>query len=312
MKKVNISVIIPVYNGEKYIRKCLNSIINQSYRDFEIIVVNDGSSDLTEELCKDFLKYDNFKYYSIKNQGVSNARNYGLKRALGNYIVFIDVDDIVDKKYLEVLFKTIKKSKTDLVICGYEVSNNGNPKSVNPQRGKYSLSGFIDNYILTSFINMPWAKIYKRELISSFFNVSKNMGEDFEFNIDYLSNVNSVFCVDSSLYYYNSDNENSVCHNLVSLEKSIYDNTIVIEKLKHENISKAFMVRRIVDFVLIAYENKKSFTDFKKICSIINSDDKLIKMVRKFNINDYRVCWIIKKKYFLLYLYCLFRKMINK
>lgn len=105
-----ISIVIPIYNAEKYLEECLNSIKNQTYKNFEVIMVNDGSKDDSETICMNFLRSDSrFRYLKKENAGVSSARNVGLDNVEGDYITFIDADDWVDENYLELLIATVKK-----------------------------------------------------------------------------------------------------------------------------------------------------------------------------------------------------------
>ena len=112
---MKFSIIIPVYNVEDYIEKCLNSIKNQTYSNFEVIIVNDGSPDNSEKIIKKFLKDDRFLYYIKENGGLSDARNYGVKYVQGDYFLFVDSDDYIDNKLLETLNNTLNKEKYDII-----------------------------------------------------------------------------------------------------------------------------------------------------------------------------------------------------
>ena len=106
-----ISIVIPIYNAVKYLEECLNSIKNQTYKNFEVIMVNDGSKDDSETICKRFSEDDTrFRYFKKENGGVSSARNLGLDNVEGDYITFIDADDWIDENHLELLINSIKKS----------------------------------------------------------------------------------------------------------------------------------------------------------------------------------------------------------
>lgn len=119
-----VSIIVPVYNCEKFLDRCINSLCDQSYKDYEIILVNDGSKDNSLQKCKNFaLKNDKIKVFDKQNGGVSSARNYGLDNANGEYVCFIDADDFVDKDYLTKLISKTKE-KTDMIFCGYNIYNN--------------------------------------------------------------------------------------------------------------------------------------------------------------------------------------------
>ena len=119
MKK--ISVIVPIYNSEDYIDRCVRSIVEQSYKNIEIILVDDGSTDNSSMMCDEWAKNDKrVKVIHKENGGVSSARNEGLKIAKGDYISFVDSDDYIDKKMIEKMLNQMEKGNTDLVICNYE------------------------------------------------------------------------------------------------------------------------------------------------------------------------------------------------
>lgn len=116
-----VSVIVPVYNGEKYIKKCLNDLMNQTYKNYEVIIIDDGSTDNTSEICKLICKKDSrFKYFYQKNSGVSAARNLGLDVLQGEYIVFVDSDDTISVHLLEYLYKGVKEFNATISICSCE------------------------------------------------------------------------------------------------------------------------------------------------------------------------------------------------
>jgi glycosyltransferase involved in cell wall biosynthesis len=116
--EAKVSIIIPIYNMENYLEECIESIIEQSYKNIEIILINDGSTDKSEIICRKYqIKDTRIKLISSKNKGVSNARNLGIEASTGEYISFIDPDDTVDKKYIEKLLIHMKKYCCDIVFC---------------------------------------------------------------------------------------------------------------------------------------------------------------------------------------------------
>ena len=122
MRKV--SIIIPVYNAEKYLSECINSIIYQSYNNLEIILVNDGSTDNSIYICRQYANKDNrIIVIDSDNYGVSYARNIGIERATGKYIVFIDSDDMIEKDYIGILVTEMEEKNLDMVVCGYKDIN---------------------------------------------------------------------------------------------------------------------------------------------------------------------------------------------
>ena len=117
-----ISVVVPVYNVEQYLEKCVNSIINQTYKNLEIILVDDGATDKSGKLCDELAKLDNrIMAYHKKNGGLSDARNYGVERATGDYIGFVDGDDYIDVEMYEKLYEAIKKENVDVAECNLKI-----------------------------------------------------------------------------------------------------------------------------------------------------------------------------------------------
>ena len=120
--KERISVVVPVYNVEQYLEKCVNSIINQTYKNLEIILVDDGATDKSGKLCDELAKLDNrIMAYHKKNGGLSDARNYGVERATGDYIGFVDGDDYIDAEMYEKLYEAIKKENVDVAECNLKI-----------------------------------------------------------------------------------------------------------------------------------------------------------------------------------------------
>ena len=112
-----ISIIIPIYNVESYLRKCLDSIMEQSFSYFELLLINDGSTDSSGQICQEYVeKDDRIRYFEKENGGVSSARNFGIKHSRGEYITFIDSDDWVDSDYLEVLYTTLLEEGADITV----------------------------------------------------------------------------------------------------------------------------------------------------------------------------------------------------
>lgn len=168
MKKPLISVIIPVYGVEKYIAQCLESVINQTYKNLEIIVVNDGTKDRSAEIAKKYAAQDSrIKVYDFENGGISVARNRGLEIAIGDYISYIDSDDWLDTKMYETLLEAAMKNDADMVKCGI-IETNGvtedkitfsDIKIINNEQNKA-----FENYFNGILWTVVWNGLYKKEL----------------------------------------------------------------------------------------------------------------------------------------------------
>ena len=220
MENYKISVIIPMYNVEKQIPYCLNSILNQTYSNWECIIVDDGSTDNSCCVCQEFVGKDHrFHLYKKTNGGPGDSRNYGIGRATGDYIAFIDSDDWVDDKYFEIMVNEIKDDE-DVIMCHsaleYPSGTVETLKISEPilifseaDRNKlmfYSVNkayGHIFGYEL-GFLNTMWGKLYKRSLIEKHhIRNYKCKTEDQIFNFEVFANLHQMKIIDKILYHYN-------------------------------------------------------------------------------------------------------------
>lgn len=207
---MRISIIIPIYNGEKYLEKCLESISNQTYPELEVILVNDGSTDTSKEICEKWARKDcRFNLYNNENQGVSSSRNFGIKQATGEYITFVDCDDFLAKDALEILLQTASQGY-DLIIANHARYYDEQNVTLNvdiPTR-EYNKKEFLDTFwkLYDSFvINSPWGKLYKKEILQSKkieFPTDYELGEDLIFNLQYIEKSNTFYTINQNLYYY--------------------------------------------------------------------------------------------------------------
>lgn len=195
-----ISVIISVYNTEKYLKKCIESVINQTYKNIEIILINDGSIDNSEMICRNFSTQNNkIRYFQQCNSGVSAARNKGIEVAQGQYILFIDSDDWIEPKMIEFLLNNMKLQGTDISCCQYDRGNLFHNNGTQIWSREEVLKKFlIHKQINGSLVN----KLIKKELISDL-RLDKNIkyGEDALFLWKLLLKVNSVSISDTVLYH---------------------------------------------------------------------------------------------------------------
>lgn len=173
---MEISIIIPVYNVERYLKKCMDSILVQSFQDFEVILVNDGSVDESGSLCEEYArKYANIRAIHKENEGVAAARNTGIEASRGEYITFIDPDDYVEKHYLEVLYRIITKQTADLAICDGEIVPEGRGETAKAKDSAWeegisgaeviSRSEAYRRMLLGEHMCIAvWAKLYRKSL----------------------------------------------------------------------------------------------------------------------------------------------------
>ncbi len=203
-----VSVIIPVYNVEKYIEKCLTTIKEQTFKDFEALIINDGTPDNSMKIAEKFVAEDErFIIYNKPNGGLSDARNYGLERAKGEFVVFIDSDDYVDKDYLKVLYNGCKDNNADMAYCRFK---HHYPRagidvfSLNPRKGVYERDKALNMLIRDNLMHSySWNKMYRRTLFTdNNIRYPKMYFEDVATSIRLLFNANRIAVSDKYLYFY--------------------------------------------------------------------------------------------------------------
>lgn len=203
MQLVKFSFIIPIYNVESYLRECLESIVQQEICDSEIILVNDGSTDGSEDICNEYVtKYDNIRLINKPNGGLSDARNVGIKHSSGQYICLIDSDDWIEPDYIQRVSEIIRDCQPDIINIGYinDVEDyqpyiKGNRK-ISREEG---LSAILSDKIIK---NYAWANIYKRHLFDGIeYPVGKTYEDKFTTYLLY-NKANSIYCLTAPLYHY--------------------------------------------------------------------------------------------------------------
>ena len=228
-----ISVIIPVYNSLKYLRRCLDSVIHQTYRDFEIILVDDGSSDGCSEICDEYSQLDNrIKAIHKENGGAANARNTGVFVSGGRYVTFIDADDYVEFNYLETLYYLAESRSADISIVSLFVYDDNcadltDLKETIYENGREAVEGIgaQHNYKFRS----PCCKLIKREIVAEYlFPENLRSGEDFAVVYKWLFAASRVVDKNIPLYHYNRENTSSLTH---SLSRANFDELLVGEML---------------------------------------------------------------------------------
>ena len=223
MSEPLISVIVPIYKVEEYLDRCIKSIVNQTYKNLEIILVDDGSPDNCPQMCDNWAEKDNrIKVIHKENGGLSDARNAGLKIAKGDYISFIDSDDWINLFFYEILLDTMLKEKSDIVQCEkqdcgeYSSDNNVYPSNINVEtyNNKKALSFMISDNI---FRQVVWNKLYTKKVISSYFKTGVYNEDEFW---TYLIIGSSKKCtyISAKLYYY-FKRENSIMGSAFSVKR---------------------------------------------------------------------------------------------
>jgi glycosyltransferase EpsH len=224
-----ISIIVPVYNVEKYLPKCLDSIINQTFTDFECICINDGSPDNSLTILQEYASKDNrIKIINQENKGLPYVRNIGLEAVGCPYVAFVDSDDWLDKNYLQILYKTIEETNSDVVACNYEKYYEKENKFVSdilPQERKFCVQDKLSSKIEKAYAQPTvWNKIIKTKLLKDndikFFEGRAN--EDSPFISQIFLYSNKVVYVEKPLYFYRI-RENSITSN----NKKVFIDTVI-------------------------------------------------------------------------------------
>lgn len=237
----DISIIVPIYNAEKYLSKCINSLINQTKKEIEIILINDGSTDRSEEIINNY-RDERIKYFKNENQGIGKTRNFGIEKATGKYLMFVDSDDYLKEDACEILFKKAEKEKLDLVICNYYKVDEETDKKEIIEIKEFKNTKLKDNKELLLNVNLaPWNKLYKRDLIkkNKIKFVENLKYEDAPFVVETMDKAKRIGQVTEALNYY-------VIHK--NSETTIRDR-------------KVFDIIKIVDIIRKYFSNRKAFTE---------------------------------------------------
>lgn len=238
---MKVSVIVPVYNVELYIEKCLKSLVKQTLKEIEIIIVNDGSTDNSDKIISKYAKkYSNIIYIKKENGGVSEARNLGLQKATGEYIGFLDSDDWIEEDMYEKMYEKAKSENFDMVACDTE--------AIFPDKKMYISSNIKEDNVSNKELMIDayaviWNKIYKKELIQGLkFKKNMNFCEDVEFLYMVYSRVKSIGVIKEPL------------HNYLQREGSL---TYVYDK-------KLYQLIESMDDIIEYYKENKKFYKYQK------------------------------------------------
>lgn len=233
-----ISVIIPVYNSESYLHRCVDSLLTQNYTDFELILVDDGSCDSSGNICDEYARKDSrIKVFHKENDGVSSARNLGLDNATGKFVVFVDSDDWVDIHFLDHLYSAVYEKNSDIAICeiindyGYKTNISNNSLV---EKGKFA---YIKHQIIAGFTSVC-NMMFNRELIeANHLRFEKvRYSEDFIFSIKAICLSKKITYVADHLYYYDRTNEVSALHHYPNdmYKDLLYGDALIIDFFKEK------------------------------------------------------------------------------
>lgn len=330
-----VSVIIPVYNGEKYLERCVNSLINQTYTNIELIFINDGSIDNSIQILKKYNKKDKrIIIIDKKNTGVSDSRNLGIKKSTGRYICFCDCDDTYEHNYIEIMYNTITKYKTDIVRCNYKIINKDNIESLTPYKNLKCNKTYTNKEIKKIVIpkclsgEIPCFStliLIDKTKLTTEYPLDISMMEDVVFYIRLLLKTEKIHIINDALYrvYFNDE---SATNNIKNYKRNILNIINVNQYIKSDLEKNKILTKENIENLNINHLNAISDFIFKYylykgkdtilLCKEIR--EPLLKILattdlKKLNIQRRIIMILIKiKKYLLLKTYFITRKIIFK
>ena len=270
MEKTKITIIIPVYNVEKYLERCLNSIVKQTFKNFEAIIVNDGSTDKSPTIAQKYVSTDKrFMLIEQKNKGLGGARNTGISCSSGEYLAFLDSDDWYNERFLESMLIAADSNDADIVTCGVErVWNNGSRKK-NPisNTDDYVVQDKHDFMKKASYV--AWDKIYRANLFESIHYPEHMKYEDYATTPRIFAKASKIVCISDILYnyYWNAHsitNASRVSRDLFKAQR-LLENSEISEE--YSDVMEAYFVRNIMGTLLwkMCHEGATSIPEIQEI-----------------------------------------------
>jgi len=280
MKNELISVIVPIYNVEDYLDDCIKSILNQTYENIELILINDGSTDNCEAICKKYEKNDKrVKYYFKENGGLSSARNYGIEKSNGKYYMFIDSDDYIDSDMVEKLYDAIVKNKVDIACCGKYLEYKNETILVN-SKGDFFCDNIESLRRILRIDNIDTSccdKLFDSKLFQNIRFPEGRLFEDLGTLYKIIDISNGLYHIHFPLYHYRK-----------------HDNSIINSKFNPKKLDSIYFRKEIHEFVLKKYPQLKSDSELFYFPILINDTFKCYAL--KLN-NEYEIFKNEIKKY---------------
>ena len=294
-----ISIIVPVFNVEKYLMRCLDSIMKQTYENIEIIVVDDGSTDNSAKIIDNYSMKDK-RIIAIhqENGGLSNARNNGLRKCNGNYVAFVDSDDYISEDYIEILYRLIKKYDVKISCCDYKIFS-ADIEELKQHKNKKYIEYVMDKekYILEylyseGYYISAWGKLYKKELFNTIKYPEHVLYEDLNTTYKLALECDKIVCCNAKNYYYFMRADSITKENFSEKQFDMIKNTFeMTEKIKqiYPEYEKAIIYRNV-------------HACFSTYCRLINSDDKKYSEKKKqiltyINKNKFKILFNCKVPY---------------
>lgn len=269
-----ISIIVPIYNVDKYLEECIESLKNQTYKNLEIILINDGSADNSEQICREEAKQDNrIVFINKKNGGAASAKNKGLKVAKGDYITFVDSDDFIEPDMIEYMVNKIKKYNSDIIQCSFInlYKNTERFKQDKIVEQRISSKDFLELFLTKWDSSLFWNKLFKREVIENiFFKEGRCIDDEF---FTYKCVINSKSIVISNKIVYNYRMRKSGVMKSESSQKQIlkdrvdylYERYELVRKI-YKDLDKSFLEHLLTYYLIISkdYYADEKLLDYMK------------------------------------------------
>lgn len=306
-----VSIIVPVYNAESYIEHCMKCILNQTYREIEVILVNDGSTDNSADLCDAYAKYDKrIQVIHQANQGVSFAREKGIQMSTGKFITFVDIDDLIDRHFIETLYNDIIAQNADIVCCNsYEIEKDYNGKKINTlqtvTKGKRRITDMkicYEDYYLEDemYMSVVWGKLFKKSFLVQKHFQRLRFGEDLLMMLE-LCTLDPVIYLDDYVGYFYirwdmSTTKGTDPNNISRIMDSLVINSFLIdvwEKLRDDEKKLNYEQKMVslIYSVLSLLIKEGDYTNYKK------QRDVLLKYIKNaFEYKEIRLKYRISLK----------------
>ncbi len=253
----DVSIIVPIYNTEKYLKRCVDSILSQSFKDFELLLIDDGSTDGSLQIIKEYEEYDKrVRIFSNKNQGPALTRNFGIDMAKSDYLMFIDSDDYIDQGYLADYYNAVSQSNVDIAIGGY--------KRVIGEKTTYTLRlkhGEFSKYVVTG----PVCRIIKKEFLNdnNIRFLDTNSSEDVYFNLMIYNKTEKIKIIDNVgyNYFYNANSLSNTAHKGFKKDIRIIEllDLINVKDSYNLELNQYYIIRYIIWYLL--YSGKTASSD---------------------------------------------------
>ena len=320
LSEINLSIIIPVYNVEKYIRKCIESILSQSFENWELLLIDDGSQDNSGSICDEYQQKDKrIKVYHKTNGGVSSARNFGIRKASCSWITFIDADDFISSEYLKGLtLPILSNPDLDIIMGGCTNWSEGKVVGINQSYENYI--GNQPNIIFNKFRGLVVSKLFRRDIIVKGidgnpieFDEKMKIAEDMAFTLDYLLTVKKYAFVSEVGYFYRKDNQNSATK---KIKVQAYPENLYGWKHIWKSANKYVYCNHLVNQDIIDRLSVLANILYSTICSIrklpLSCQTKVYMLTNDFSDEEIQILSYSSKS-FVNYILtsCLFKKQYN-